>query len=166
MTSSRYSQSWCNRTVRRLSRRKHPAFRKARQNSCKKNRTQYKNLQKSCKKECKMAYNDYVCYMVSDKSSCKKLYSFVENKKCDSFSVAPLKKDGIPHDDASTKSEISNDQFLSAFTTDDPPSFPHLRTNDYPDAPEIRVHPNDVRKLSKNLRKTKLQAQMTYLRGS
>ena len=28
MTSSRYSQSWCNRTVRRLSRRKQRAFRR------------------------------------------------------------------------------------------------------------------------------------------
>ena len=39
MTSSRYRQSWCNRTVRRLSRRKHRAFRKARQNSNRKNWT-------------------------------------------------------------------------------------------------------------------------------
>ena len=49
MTYFTYSQSWCNRTVRRLSRRKHRAFRKARQNSSQKNWTRYKNLQKSCK---------------------------------------------------------------------------------------------------------------------
>ena len=58
----------------------------------------------------------------------------------------------VPHSDASTKSEILNDQFLSAFTTEDTSSFPDLGTSDYPDAPEIRVHPNGVRKLLKNLK--------------
>ena len=80
MTSSRYSQSWCNRAVQRLSRRKHRAFRKARQNSSTKNWAQYKNIQKSCKEECKKAYNNYVSDMVSDKSSCKKLFSFVKDR--------------------------------------------------------------------------------------
>ena len=152
MTSSRYSQSWCNRTVCRLSRRKHGAFRKARQNSSKKNWTRCKNLQKSCKEECKKAYNDYVRDMVSDESNSKKLSSFVKDKKCDSSSVVLLKKDSIPQSDSSTKSEILNGQFLSAFTTEDTSSFPDLGTSDYPDAPEIRVHPNGVRKLLKNLK--------------
>ena len=90
--------------------------------------------------------------MVSDESNSKKLYSFVKDKKCDSSGVAPLKKDGIPHSDASTKSEILNGQFSSAFTIEDTSSFPDLGTSDYPDAPEIRVHPNGVPKLLKNLK--------------
>ena len=90
--------------------------------------------------------------MVSDESNSKKLYSFVKDKKCDSSGVASLKKDGIPHSDASTKSEILNGQFSSAFTIIDTSSFPDLGTRDYPDAPEIRVHPNGVRKLLKNLK--------------
>ena len=150
--TSRYCQSWCNRTVRRLSRRKHRAFRKARQNSNKMNWTRYKNIQKTCKEECKKAYNDYVCDMVSDESSCKKLYSFVKDKKCESSGVAPRKKDGITHYDASTKSEILNGQFLSAFTMEDASTFPDLGTSNFPNAPEIKVHPNRVRKLLKNLK--------------
>ena len=55
--------------------------------------------------------------MVRDESSCKKLYSFVKDKKCDSSGLAPLKKDVTTHNDATTKSEILNSQFLSAFTT-------------------------------------------------
>ena len=66
--------------------------------------------------------------------------------------MAPLKKHGIPHNDVSTKSEILNGQFLSAFTTEDTSYFPDLGTSDYPNAPEIRVHPNGVRKLLKNLK--------------
>ena len=152
MTSSRYSKSWCNRTVRRLSRRKHRAFRKARQNNNRKNWTRYKNIQKACKDECKKAYNNYVCDIVSDPSSCKKLYSIVKDKKCDSSGVAPLKKDGTTHNDATTKSVILNGQFLSAFTTEDTRSFPDLGASHYPDAPETTVHPNGVRKLLRNLK--------------
>ena len=163
MTSSRYSQSWCNRAVRRLFRRKHRAFRKARQNSSIKNWARYKNIQKSCKEECKKAYNNYVSDIVSDKSSCKKLFSFVKDKKCDSSGVAPLKKDGTTHNDATTKSEILNGQFLSAFTMEDTTSIPDLGTSDYPDAPEINVHPNGVKKPEAS---QSYKALMTYLRGS
>ena len=90
--------------------------------------------------------------MVSDESNSKKLYSFVNDKKCDSSGMAPLKKDGISHSDASTKSEILNGQFSLAFTIEDTSFFPDLGTSDYPDAPEIRVHANGVRKLLKNLK--------------
>ena len=152
MTSSRHSQSWFNRSVRRPSRRKHRAYPKPMQRSCKKDWTRYKNIQKSCKEACKKAINDYVCDMVSDESSCKKLYSFVKDKKCDNSGIAPLKKDGITHNDASTKSEILNGQFLSAFTTEDTSCFPDLGTSNYPDAPEIHVNPNGVRKLLRNLK--------------
>ena len=44
-----------------------------------------------------------------------------------------------------------NDQFLSAFTTEDTSCFPDLGTSNYPDAPEIHVNPNGVRKLLRNL---------------
>ena len=147
MTSSRYSQSWCNRAVQRLSRQKHRAFQKARQNSSMKNWSIYKNIQKSCTEKCKKAYDNYVCDMVSDKSSCKKLFSFVKDKKFDSSGVARLKKDGTTHYDAPTKSEILKSQFLSAFTMEDTTSIPDLGTSDYPYTPEIKVHPNGVKKL-------------------
>ena len=90
--------------------------------------------------------------MVNDASNCKKLYSFVKDKKCDTSGMAPLKKDGTTHNDATTKSEILNYQFLSAFTAEDTRSFPDLGASHYPDAPEITVHPNGVRKLLRNLR--------------
>ena len=64
----------------------------------------------------------------------------------------PLKKDGTTHNDATTKSEILNDQFLSAFTMEDTTSILDLGTSDYPDAPEIKVYPNEVMRLLRNLK--------------
>ena len=59
MTSSRYSQSWCNRTVYLISRWKSQAFQEARQNSNRKGWARYKTfIQKSCKEECRRAYNN------------------------------------------------------------------------------------------------------------
>ena len=89
--------------------------------------------------------------MVSDESSCKN-YFFVKDKKCDNSGIAPLKTDGITHNDASTKSEIFNGMFLSAFTTENTSCFPDLGTSNYPDAPEIHVNPNGVWKLLRNLK--------------
>ena len=90
--------------------------------------------------------------MVNDASNCKKLYSFIKDKKCDSSGVALLKKDGTTNNDTTTKSEILNGQFLLAFTTEDTRSFPDLGASHYPDAPEITVHPNGGRKLLRNLK--------------
>ena len=90
--------------------------------------------------------------MVNDVSNCKKLYSFVKDKKCDSSGMAPLKKDGTTHNDETTKSEILNGEFLSVFNTEDTRSFPDLEASHYADAPEITVHPNGVRKLLRNLK--------------
>ena len=75
--------------------------------------------------------------MASDASNCKKLYSFVKDNKSDSSGMAPLKKDGTTHNDATTKSEILNGQYLSAFTTEETISFPDLGASYYPEALEI-----------------------------
>ena len=79
-TSTRYSQSWCNRTIRRLSLRKRRAYRKARRTNNDKDWAHFKSLQKTNKKECKKAHDNYVNTMVSDGGNKKKLYSFVKNK--------------------------------------------------------------------------------------
>ena len=77
--------------------------------------------------------------------------------------MAPLKKDGTTHNDVTTKSEILNGQYLSAFTTEDTRSFPGLGASYYPYAPEITVHPNGIRKLLRNLKPQKATGRMTYI---
>jgi len=147
MTSTRYSQPWCNRTIRRLSRRKKRAYKRARKSNSEKDWTTYKTIQKATRTECKTAHNKYVHDLVTDDNS-KKLYTFVKNKKCDGSGVAPLKRDGVNHVDPPTKAEILNDQFTSVFTKEDTESpLPDLGESPYPDAPQIHVTENGVRKL-------------------
>ena len=80
-TSTRYSQPWCNRNIRRLSRRKQRAFNKYRKTGKKKDWDRYRQLQKSIQKECKSSYNEYVNDMVSQDSGNKKLFYFRQKQK-------------------------------------------------------------------------------------
>ena len=146
-TSTRYSQSWCNRTIRRLSRRKRRAYRKAKRTNKYKDWARFKSLQKTNRKECKRAHDDYVNSMVTDGGNKKKLYSFVKNKKCDSSGVASLKKDRLTVGDARGKTEVLNSQFSSVFTNEDDAPLPDLGTSSTPDAPNIQVGRNGVMKL-------------------
>ena len=130
-TSTRYSQSWCNRTIRRMSRRKRRAYRKARRTNNDKDWAHFKSLQKTNKKECKKAHNNYVNTMVIDGGNKKKLYSFVKNKKCDSSGVVLLKKDGNTVGDARGKAEVLNSQFSSVFTEEVDSPIRNLGTSSY-----------------------------------
>ena len=151
-TSTRYSQSWCNRTIRRLSRRKRRAYRKGKRTNKDKDWARFKSLQQTNRKECKRAHDDYVNTMVSDGGNRKKLYSFVKNKKCDSSGVASLKKDGLTVGDARGKAEVLNSQFSSVFTKEDDAPLPDLGISSTPDAPNIQVGRNGVMKLLQGLK--------------
>jgi hypothetical protein len=74
------SQPWCNRNIRRLSRRKQGAFNKYRKTGKTKDWDRYRQLQKSTQKECKPSYNEYVNDMVRQDSGSKKLFTFIKNK--------------------------------------------------------------------------------------
>ena len=61
---------------------------------------------------------------------------------------APLKnKDGFIHSDSSSKVEILNDQFVSAYTREDKSNIPRKGTSHPPTMDSIREHCNGVLKL-------------------
>ena len=146
--STRYSQSWCNRTIRRLSRRKRRAYRKAKRSDKDKDWTHFKSLQKTNRKECKKEHNNYVSTMVTDGGN-KKLYFFVKSKKCDRLGVASP-KDGHTVRDARGRQRIS--KFSSVFTKEDDSTLPDLGASSNPDAPNIQVGRNGVKKLLHSLK--------------
>ena len=112
MTSARFGQPWINRKIKRISRRKKRAYKKAKLSRSEKDIQRYKQLQKESQFECRKAYNGYVNDVVTSDNS-KKLYSFIKGKRCDSSGIAPLKKNGIAHSDPKIKATILNEQFCS-----------------------------------------------------
>ena len=119
MTSTRFSQPWITRKVKRLSRQKKRSFDKARRTKKPKDFQRYKDLKNASRTACKEAYNDYVTNIISPESSTnpKRFWSFINSKKCDSTGVAPLKAaNGITYSDNSTKANILNNQFRLCLT--------------------------------------------------
>ena len=78
---------------------------------------------------------------------------YIKSKRQESTGVAPLKnKDGFIHSDSSSKVEILNDQFVSAYTREDKSNIPKKGTSDHPTMDSIRVHRNGVLKLLRDLK--------------
>ena len=119
MSSSRFHQPWINNKIKRLSRRKKRAYRKAKRRGEQEDIDKYKQLQKDRQYESKQAYNKYISNMVTEDSNPKKLNSFINAKRCESSGVSVLKKDGVSYSDPKVKSTILNDQFSSVFTDED-----------------------------------------------
>jgi len=147
MTSSRHSQTWCNRFIRHLTRKKRRAYRKARFT---KSDDDWKNTGLSNRKSRNNAkqpitHMSGTLLQIEDKS--KKLFTFVRSRKCDSSGVAPLKRDGANHVDPATNAGKLNDQFSSVFTNEDSSPLPDLGKSPFPDAPQIQVTSNGVLKL-------------------
>ena len=156
-TSTRFSQPWCNRDIRRRSRRKKGAHMRAKRTQCTSDWDRFRKLQVENQKACKNAYNTYVNNMIDeDSGNCKRLYSFIKSKKCDGSGVSPLRSEGVLHSSPKDKAEILNSQFSSVFTSDNQAAMlPNLGESHCEPAPDIVVTENGVLKLLKNLNPNK-----------
>ena len=101
--------------------KKKKAYNKARSIKKKEEWASYKKLKKDSQRECRRAYSPYVNNLVSDNQSGnpKRLYPFINSKKCDASGVAPLSSNGVNHSDIVKKVNILNDQFTYVFTKED-----------------------------------------------
>ena len=139
MTSSRFSQPWINKKVKRISRRKKRAYKRAKHSCSISDLQRYKQLQKESQYECKKAYDSYVSDIVTSDKNSKKLYTFIKGKKCDSSGISPLRKDGIAHSDPRTKATILNEQFSSVFTEETSVDMPAMSGSRFPDIHSFKV---------------------------
>ena len=154
-TSTRFSQPWCNRKIRRLSRRKKRAHRAAKRSQKADDWHRFRTIQQDNRKACKDSYNKYISNMISEDGTNKKLYSFVKSKKSDGTGISPLRDGGTLHSSPKEKAEILNNQFSSVFTTEDSNKIPDLGESPYISAPEITVTEKGVRKLLDGLNPNK-----------
>ncbi|MCG8034813.1 MAG: hypothetical protein JAZ03_21935, partial [Candidatus Thiodiazotropha taylori] len=156
-TSSRFNQPWINRKLKRLTRRKKRAYMRSKKSGTQEHQDAYKQLQKDTQRECKKAYNTYVEDLVSTDRNPKKLYTFINGKRCESSGVPLLKKDGLGYSDPKSKARILNEQFSSVFTQEDTSRTPSMDTDPYPTMGSFNVEPQGVKKLLLNLDPHKAQ---------
>ena len=154
-TSTRFSQPWCNRKIRRLSRHKKRAHRAAKRSQKSDDWGRFKKIQQENRKTCKTSYNKYINNMISEDSNNKKLYSYIKSKKSDGTGISPLRDGGTLHSSPKEKAEILNNQFSSVFTNEDSSNIPDLGESPYTTAPDITVTEKGVRKLLDGLNPNK-----------
>ena len=77
----------------------------------------------------------------------KAFWSYIKSKKQESSGVAPLKnKDGFIHSDSSSKVEILNEQFVSAYTREDSSKIPTKGSRSHLSMEPIEVQSKGVHK--------------------
>ncbi|MEW8548082.1 MAG: reverse transcriptase family protein, partial [Candidatus Thiodiazotropha sp.] len=155
MSSSRHTHPWVNTQIRRATRRKQRAHKKAKASRKKRDWDRFKSLQSSTQKEIRAAHKKYMEDVVSSdlKQNPKNFWSFIKSKRQDSTGVSPLiDKDGFLHSDGAKKAEILNSQFHSAYTREDTSQLPNKGTSPFPPMEQIQVHQDGVLKLLKNLK--------------
>ncbi|KAK3094514.1 hypothetical protein FSP39_002723, partial [Pinctada imbricata] len=153
-TRSRHTNPWMNTETRRLTRRKHRAFLKAKSTGRHKDLKRYKCLKSTCQRTIRKAHDDYIKDIISPdaKQNPKKFWSYVKGKKQESTGVAPLRSaDGLIHSDSETKANILNSQFKSVYTREDLTTLPDKGPSPYSEMPPITITLNGVIKLLQNL---------------
>ncbi|XP_072033236.1 uncharacterized protein [Amphiura filiformis] len=154
MTSTRFNQPWINNRLKSLSRRKMKAYKKAKKSNSPKDWSRYKLLKKTMQYSCRKTYDSFICDMICGEMSSnpKKFWSYIKSKRCDNSGVAPLMKDGILQSDSTTKANLLNDQFVSAFTNEDSADMPILGSSPHPEVPMFQIGCEGVQKLLSNLK--------------
>ena len=101
------------------------------------------------------AHKKYMEEVVSNdlQDNPKVFWSYIKSKRQESTGVAPLKnRDGFIHSDSSSKVEILNEQFVSAYTREDKSNIPRKGPSQHPTMDSIRVYYKGVLKLLRDLK--------------
>ncbi|KAK3096098.1 hypothetical protein FSP39_023212 [Pinctada imbricata] len=153
MTTQRYSQPWITQDLKRLSRRKHRAYKRYMKSRSNHDFSVYKELKNTVHVRCKERYSEYVNEIIMDENQKpKRLWSFIKSKRTDASGVAPLKRDGVVYSDAATKADILNKQFTSVFSIEDPSvNMPEMEQSPHPEVDNITIHEAGICKLLSNL---------------
>ena len=135
-----------NTKIRRATRRKQRARRKAKSTKQKRDWDRYKKIQTSAQKEIRHAHKNYMGNVVSSdiKQSPKQFWSLIQ----DSTGVSSLiDKDDFLQSEGPRNAEILNEQFHAAYTREDTSVLPDKEKSPCPAMKRIQDHKNGVLKL-------------------
>ncbi|XP_053390688.1 uncharacterized protein LOC128553531 [Mercenaria mercenaria] len=87
--------------------------------------------------------------MVTTDRNSKKLYSLVNEKRCDKSGISSLKAkaNGLTNSELTTKATILNQQFSGVFTREDTSYIPSLGNSPHPNMHSVSIGVEGVRKL-------------------
>jgi len=157
-SSERFSQPWITGDMKCITRQQKKAHAKARKTKSQCDWTSYHKLRHKSQATCRQAYHDYLSSFICEDSqkNPKRLYSMVKAKCCDSFGVAPRRRNGITHSDVKMKANILNNHFVSVFSKEtDNTNTKCLAGGPQPEMDPIQISTTGVSKLLRNLQSHK-----------
>ena len=158
LSSTKIHQPWITTGTKRLLRRKHRLFQKAKNCNSERLWNKYKATKKDCQKECRRAHSNFVNSIFSeDDRQNKKLWSYIRSKNQENFGISDLRDDqNILIQDPLGKANLLNRQFSSVFSNPDPKITPTLSEHTkLPPMQKIKVVRAGVLKLLKNVKENK-----------
>ena len=158
MTSVRNHQPWVNGDIKRLSRAKKRAFKKAKLSRKVKDWQYFHSVKKRLRQTCKYSYQNYINDIVTQpegNNQNKRFWSFLKGMKTDNNRLATLKNEAnrLVYDGKS-KANLLNDQFVSVFNRDTQSKCPTIPWQ-YPEMSSFSVTTAGVEKLLKGLNEHK-----------
>ena len=153
ISSSKHTDPWITRDVRRMSKKKQRLYNKAKASQKPSDWKEFKDYRKSTQKKVRQNYWSYQNDMLNnpeDKSN-KAFWRFIKSKKQDSTGISSLKQGSKVIFDSKGKATIFNEQFCSVFTSEDTTNLPSFDDPDFPAMNKITVTTDGVLKLLQNL---------------
>ena len=154
-TAARHTHPWVDTQLRRATRRKYRAYKKAKHTKSPADWERYRRIKYQNQRDLRTAHKRYMEDVVSKdlKDKPKMFWSYIKSRRQESTGVAPLKnKDGFIHSDSSSNVEILNDQFVSAYTREDNTNMPSKGPSPHPTMEKINVQSKGVHKLLSDLK--------------
>ena len=158
MTKTKYSVPWIDATIKRLVKKRHKLYLRARKSKDPDVKIHYKRFRAHVQKVLSDAYWKHVSNIFTYENDSsdpdtpkpekiKKFWSFIKSLKKDAYGITSLRENGILTTDSKEKANICNRQFQSAFTRDDDSDPPSKGASPFSSMGDITVDPKGVTKL-------------------
>ena len=158
MTKTKYSVPWIDATIKRLVKKRHKLYLRARKSKDPDVKIHYKRFRAHVQKVLRDAYWKYVSNIFTFENDSsdpdtpkpekiKKFWSFVKSLKKDAYGITSLRENGILKTESKEKANICNRQFQSAFTREDDSDPPSKGASPFSSMGDITVDPKGVTKL-------------------
>ena len=147
-TSTKQNLPWFTRIQRRLCKKKHKLFKKAKTTQQTNDWTTYKSFRKTVRINLKKARNTFICNKLKNSltENPKAFWSYIKRLRSNSVGVSDLLDNGKLCSDSKTKANILNDQFFSVFTEENTSQIPVTKPITNSKINQLIITPEGVKK--------------------
>ena len=157
--SVRFHQPWITTDIKRLSRSKRRAFRRAKTTNKPADWDRYKELKKRTRQLSKHTYHQFLNNLMTDESNDqpqiynKRFWAYIKSRQTENIGISSLKDAmGRVLIESKAKASLLNDQFTSVFVSRSTSPSSIQSQSDYPCIADFNITSDGIQKLLQNLK--------------